>query len=217
MADLSLTKFPCWILGSCLILASSMIPGRCFLYFTLNFHAVATLSYDFERDDTLTFLADVLVSLLSVQSRSARSPWLPMLLIECRVMNTCIYVPIDLLNSCLFFYSIFSRVAFWTTFCSCPIGQSFFVPFLSPLICSYDIYSKRFQFQIHATILQDDEEKVEVEESFLSQTLLDDTGKLNSEAMSSGDSTSSTFERWIIKLEQSINIFLTVFLHLLLS
>lgn len=112
MADLSLTKFPCWILGSCLILASSMIPGRCFLYFTLNFHAVATLSYDFERDDTLTFLADVLVSLLSVQSRSARSPWLPMLLIECRVMNTCIYVPIDLLNSCFFFIQFFRGLHF---------------------------------------------------------------------------------------------------------
>lgn len=217
MADLSLTKFPCWILGSCLILASSMIPGRCFLYFTLNFHAVATLSYDFERDDTLTFLADVLVSLLSVQSRSAvtLAPHASYWVQSHEYMYLRSNWPTQLVY--IFFYSIFSRVAFWTTFCSCPIGQSFFVPFLSPLICSYDIYSKRFQFQIHATILQDDEEKVEVEESFLSQTLLDDTGKLNSEAMSSGDSTSSTFERWIIKLEQSINIFLTVFLHLLLS
>lgn len=63
--------------------------------------------------------------------------------------------------------------------------------------------------QVRATILQEDEEKVEVEESFQPKTLVDDKGKGNIEAMPLGDSTPHGFEGWIIKLEQSINIILT--------
>ncbi|KAJ8450035.1 hypothetical protein Cgig2_029397 [Carnegiea gigantea] len=62
-------------------------------------------------------------------------------------------------------------------------------------------------FRIRATILQDEEEKVVVEESFQSKTLID--GEEERKEDSLGDSASSDYERWIIKLEQSINIFLT--------
>lgn len=63
-------------------------------------------------------------------------------------------------------------------------------------------------FRVRATILQEDEEKVVVEESFQSKTLIDGQEERKKED-SSGDSASSDSERWLIKLEQSINIFLT--------
>lgn len=64
--------------------------------------------------------------------------------------------------------------------------------------------------RVQATLLQDNEEKVVVEESFEHKsTSLEDEVKGNS-----GDplesSSSSTLERWVIKFEQSVNIFLTV-------
>ncbi|XP_021719762.1 ubiquinol oxidase 4, chloroplastic/chromoplastic [Chenopodium quinoa] len=80
----------------------------------------------------------------------------------------------------------------------------------STRLSSRRLISSNFsKFHIQATILQDDEEKVEVEESFLPKTLADNEEKGNSEAMPLKDSTPNGFERWIIKLEQSINITLT--------
>jgi hypothetical protein len=54
--------------------------------------------------------------------------------------------------------------------------------------------------------LQENEEKVVVEESFPAKTSSDDGGK------GSGNEPpeSSSLERWVIKVEQSVNIFLTV-------
>ena len=79
------------------------------------------------------------------------------------------------------------------------------------IFSQFDVCSKLFR--IRATILQDEEEKVVVEESFQSRTLID--GEEERKEDSLGDSASSDYERWIIKLEQSINIFLTVYLLLL--
>lgn len=62
--------------------------------------------------------------------------------------------------------------------------------------------------RVQATILQDDEEKVMVEESFKAETF---TGKEPIvEPNMSSSSTSSAFELWIIKMEQGVNVFLTV-------
>jgi len=76
----------------------------------------------------------------------------------------------------------------------------------------FDVCSK--PFRVRATILQDEKEKVVVEESFQPKTLKDREEERNKEG-SMGDSASSDYERWIIKLEQSINIFLTVYFSLL--
>ncbi|KAL6992861.1 Ubiquinol oxidase 4, chloroplastic/chromoplastic [Sarracenia purpurea var. burkii] len=63
-------------------------------------------------------------------------------------------------------------------------------------------------FRVQATILQEDEEKVVVEESFQPKTIPDDDGK-GIHGGSSESLSSSGLERWVIKLEQSINILLT--------
>lgn len=54
--------------------------------------------------------------------------------------------------------------------------------------------------------MQDDEEKVVVEESFKAETFTDKK-PLEEPNMSS---STSAFELWIIKVEQGINVFLTV-------
>ena len=66
----------------------------------------------------------------------------------------------------------------------------------------------RKSFWVRATVLQENEEKVVVEESFRPKTSPDDGGK------GSGNEPpeSSSLERWVIKAEQSVNIFLTVWL-----
>uniref|UniRef100_A0A7C8YPK9 Ubiquinol oxidase n=1 Tax=Opuntia streptacantha TaxID=393608 RepID=A0A7C8YPK9_OPUST len=92
------------------------------------------------------------------------------------------------------------------TFKSSISSQVFKSPFKSTRSCSRLIPSK--PFRVRATILQDEEEKVVVEESFQPKTLKDREEERNKEG-SMGDSASSDYERWIIKLEQSINIFLT--------
>lgn len=64
-------------------------------------------------------------------------------------------------------------------------------------------------YRVRATLLQDNEEKVVVEESFEPNTSVEDKVKgISGEPADS--SSSSTLERWVIKLEQSVNIFLTV-------
>ncbi|KAI3973229.1 hypothetical protein MKW92_043029 [Papaver armeniacum] len=61
------------------------------------------------------------------------------------------------------------------------------------------------------TILQDDEEKVKVEESFQSKSFPGDDGKGSASAEDTGEGTSSSvLERWSIKVEQSVNIALTI-------
>ncbi|KAI6704595.1 hypothetical protein NL676_007557 [Syzygium grande] len=61
---------------------------------------------------------------------------------------------------------------------------------------------------VRAALLQDNEEKVVVEESFESKSIFDKERNRSSDGASEGSSTSD-LERWIIKLEQSVNIFLT--------
>lgn len=73
------------------------------------------------------------------------------------------------------------------------------------LLCK--IYRKLFRVQ--ATILQEDDKKVAVEDSFQPKSVCDDDGK-GTPGESSESSSSSGSESWVIKLEQSINIFLTV-------
>ncbi|KAG7963059.1 hypothetical protein I3843_09G098600 [Carya illinoinensis] len=58
---------------------------------------------------------------------------------------------------------------------------------------------------VRATVLQDQEEKVVVEESFPAKTSADDGGK----GGGNEPPESSSLESWVIKLEQSVNIFLT--------
>ncbi|KAA8515566.1 hypothetical protein F0562_018823 [Nyssa sinensis] len=68
---------------------------------------------------------------------------------------------------------------------------------------------RRKLFKVRATVLQDDEEEVVVEESFPPpRTTPDDEGK-GSHSESSESSSSSGLERWVIKVEQSVNIVLT--------
>ena len=64
-------------------------------------------------------------------------------------------------------------------------------------------------YRVHATILQDEEEKVVVEESFEFKATTSDEVKASSGEASESE-PSSDFEKWVIKGEQSINIFLTV-------
>ncbi|KAF8030258.1 hypothetical protein BT93_E2645 [Corymbia citriodora subsp. variegata] len=61
---------------------------------------------------------------------------------------------------------------------------------------------------VRATLLQDNEEKVVIEESFESKSIFDKETNRSSDGASEGSSTSG-LERWVIKVEQSINIFLT--------
>lgn len=68
---------------------------------------------------------------------------------------------------------------------------------------------------VQATILQDNEEKVVVEESTPARSSLYDQVNKSSEEEPSQSSSSSTLERLIIKFEQSVNILLTVSLFLL--
>ncbi|XP_004293336.1 PREDICTED: ubiquinol oxidase 4, chloroplastic/chromoplastic [Fragaria vesca subsp. vesca] len=63
-------------------------------------------------------------------------------------------------------------------------------------------------YRVHATILQDEEEKVVVEESFEFKATTSDEVKASSGEASESE-PSSDFEKWVIKGEQSINIFLT--------
>ncbi|CAL5411863.1 unnamed protein product [Camellia sinensis] len=74
--------------------------------------------------------------------------------------------------------------------------------------CASNRLVPRKLFRVQATVLQDDEEKVVVEESFQPKTIPVDDGK-GIHGESSNSSSSSGLERWVIKLEQSINIFLT--------
>ncbi|CAL5409428.1 unnamed protein product [Camellia sinensis] len=74
--------------------------------------------------------------------------------------------------------------------------------------CASNRLVPRKLFRVQATVLQDDEEKVVVEESFQPKTIPVDDGK-GIHGESSTSSSSSGLERWVIKLEQSINIFLT--------
>ncbi|KAM1320376.1 hypothetical protein ACFX14_005425 [Malus domestica] len=62
--------------------------------------------------------------------------------------------------------------------------------------------------RVRATILQEDEEKVVVEESFEFKASTFDELKASSEN-SPENSSSSAFESWVIKCEQTFNIFLT--------
>ncbi|KAI4295972.1 hypothetical protein L6164_035965 [Bauhinia variegata] len=73
----------------------------------------------------------------------------------------------------------------------------------------YNPLSTRRSFsRVRATLLQDNEEKVIVEELFPSKTSLSDSSK-GSGRNSTTSSSSSVLEKWVIKCEQSVNIFLT--------
>lgn len=71
---------------------------------------------------------------------------------------------------------------------------------------NFPVWFARKSFWVRATVLQENEEKVVVEESFPAKNSPDDGGK------GSGNEPpeSSSLERWVIKVEQSVNIFLTV-------
>lgn len=64
--------------------------------------------------------------------------------------------------------------------------------------------------RVQATILQDDEQKVFVEESLELKNFPGDEEK-GSHGRPPENRSSSALERWVIKFEQSVNIFLTVF------
>ncbi|CAN8274234.1 unnamed protein product [Cochlearia groenlandica] len=66
---------------------------------------------------------------------------------------------------------------------------------------------RRLLFRVKATILQDDEEKVFVEESFKSDSF--PNSKERNEEEPDLSSSSNAMESWIIKVEQGINVFLT--------
>lgn len=61
---------------------------------------------------------------------------------------------------------------------------------------------------VQATVLQENEDKVIVEESFQPKSFPDDESN-GSNGEPPEDSSSSVLEKWVIKCEQSINIFLT--------
>ncbi|CAL2251190.1 unnamed protein product [Prunus armeniaca] len=63
--------------------------------------------------------------------------------------------------------------------------------------------------RVRATILQEDEEEVIVEESFEFKASSPSDEVKSSSGGPSESSSSSTFESWVIKCEQTINIFLT--------
>ncbi|GMH15769.1 hypothetical protein Nepgr_017610 [Nepenthes gracilis] len=93
-----------------------------------------------------------------------------------------------------------------------PVTFNCRIPFrFSPLSsvycsCSFNQSISSKSFRIRATVLQDNEEKVIMEESFQPASFphQESDGKRPSE-----NSFSSGFEKWVIKLEQSINILLT--------
>lgn len=71
------------------------------------------------------------------------------------------------------------------------------------------LFLQRFRnvHRVRATILQDDEEKVVVEESFKAETF---PGKETLLEEPETSSSTSALEAWVIKLEQGVNVFLTV-------
>ncbi|KAF8369807.1 hypothetical protein HHK36_032168 [Tetracentron sinense] len=74
--------------------------------------------------------------------------------------------------------------------------------------CSSHRLLSRKLYRIQATILQDNEEKVAVEDSFQPKSFPDNEGKgISVDPLES--TSSSVLERWTIKVEQSVNIFLT--------
>nr|XP_023885271.1 ubiquinol oxidase 4, chloroplastic/chromoplastic isoform X1 [Quercus suber]POE69779.1 ubiquinol oxidase 4, chloroplastic/chromoplastic [Quercus suber] len=83
------------------------------------------------------------------------------------------------------------------------------IPFLyNPLSKAPSISRK--SCRVRATVLKENEEKVVVEESFPSKTSPGDGGKGSGGDNEPPESSSSgALERWAIKIEQSVNIFLT--------
>ncbi|GAB4830785.1 Ubiquinol oxidase 4, chloroplastic/chromoplastic [Ancistrocladus abbreviatus] len=74
---------------------------------------------------------------------------------------------------------------------------------------SNPLISSTKSFQVRATVLQDDEEKVVVEETFQPKSFPDDQWNGSNGEKPPEKSSSNGFEQWVIKFEQSINIFLT--------
>lgn len=66
----------------------------------------------------------------------------------------------------------------------------------------------RYSHKIQATILQENEEKVAVEESFQPKSSPENGGRGDNGKQP--ETSSDGLEKFIIKLEQSINVFLTV-------
>ncbi|KAL7130347.1 hypothetical protein ABFS83_13G127800 [Erythranthe nasuta] len=79
----------------------------------------------------------------------------------------------------------------------------------SCLSASQPRLSSKRSFQVRATILQEDEEKVVVEKSFDPRSFPENEGEGISGESPDGSPPSSGLEKWVIKLEQSINILLT--------
>jgi ubiquinol oxidase len=77
------------------------------------------------------------------------------------------------------------------------------------------MYSFFFSFRIRASVLQDKEDKVILQDSFPSKTSPLDSITIEK---SSDDNTSSpsAWEKGVIKVEQSVNIFLTVIIIIFL-
>lgn len=71
----------------------------------------------------------------------------------------------------------------------------------------FGLYRKLYSVQ--ATVLKDNEDKVVVEETFPPETSLQEEKETKSQEQSE-ISSSNTLEKWVIKIEQSVNIFLTV-------
>lgn len=63
---------------------------------------------------------------------------------------------------------------------------------------------------VQATLMEDKEVKVVVEESFKSSTLLDKGSLASSNEHSNASASTDSAPNWTVKVEQSINIFLTV-------
>ncbi|KAL2244965.1 ubiquinol oxidase 4, chloroplastic/chromoplastic [Sesamum indicum] len=70
-------------------------------------------------------------------------------------------------------------------------------------------FSRKRLFQVQATILQEDDEKVLVEKSFDPKSFPEKEREGTPGSSTDDSPSSSGFEKWIIKLEQSVNIFLT--------
>lgn len=66
------------------------------------------------------------------------------------------------------------------------------------------------RFRVQATTLQEDEEKLIVEKSFDPRSFPENEEEGTSGELHDGTPPTSGFEKWIIKVEQSINILLTV-------
>ena len=74
-------------------------------------------------------------------------------------------------------------------------------------MCCY-LNNFRKLYPVKASLLQENEEEVVVEKSF--QTKSFPGNEVEEVAESRVSSSSSGLERWVIKVEQSVNIFLTV-------